>query len=59
MNGLSVFFIPSESTLYMIGASQVAEVAIQTEEMGKVRTIINDKLDSMLEGTTKAVKEVE
>lgn len=41
--------IPSPKTMYLIGASEIAEVTIQTEEINKVRQIINKKLDDLLE----------
>ena len=46
--GLMVAAIPSERTLYMMAGSEVGESVLETEEMRKVRVILNDKLDEFM-----------
>ena len=41
--------VPNQNTMYMIAASEVGEEVIMSPEIDKVRTIINEKLDEILE----------
>lgn len=43
------FFLPGQTTLYMIGASEMSEELLNSETGQKVYTILNEKLDNALE----------
>ena len=40
------YLLPSERTMYMMAAGYVGQSVIQSEEISKIRTIINLKLDA-------------
>ena len=45
-----LLFVPSRETMYLMAASEIGEEAIQTEEFLKLRGILNNELDQLLEG---------
>lgn len=46
---LSYLFVPSKETMYLMLGSEVGEELILSEEAGKVRDIINQELDTLLD----------
>ena len=45
---LSIFFIPSSKTMYLIAAARYGQESLQSDTAKKVKTILDDKLDEML-----------
>jgi len=50
---MMALFIPSQNTIYMIAASEVAEAGYQSELGEKVQAIIEKKVNEILEENTK------
>lgn len=48
--------LPDQKTMYIMGGAYLGQEAIQSETVGKVVAIINNKLDGYIEETDQAVK---
>lgn len=53
------FLVPEKETFYLIAASQAGEQAMQAPEFGKLRTILNQFLDSQIKKDKEPEKETE